>query len=108
MDVLDEFSKPARQLIARAVGLAEVAVDPLAEFVIRQKELADRMETWAKLQHELADQMIAWAELQRRTAMALDIWLAPAESVAQLTTRALHAMDAETDAQADEQIGGPT
>lgn len=92
---LDDIRRPAQRLVRRAAGLAEVAVDPLAEFVTRQKELADQMEAWAQLQHDLADQMIAWAELQRRLAAALDIWLAPAEGAAQLTTRALHAMSGE-------------
>lgn len=95
MGALDEIGRPARQLIQRAAGLAEVAVDPLAEFVTRQKELADQMEAWAQLQHELADQMLAWAELQRRLAVAMGVWLAPAEGAAQLTTRALHAMSGE-------------
>lgn len=108
MVVLDDIRRPAQSLFRRALGVAEVAVDPLAEFVTRQKELADQMEAWARLQHDLADQMIAWAELQRRLAMAMEVWLAPAEGAAQLTTRALHAMTDHPAERSEQQLSGPT
>jgi hypothetical protein len=93
--VADEVLQPARRLVQGIAGFAEIAVDPLAEFVQRQRELADQMAAWAELQHQLADSMAAWADLQRQLANAFAVWLAPAGGAAKLTTRLLHELSAE-------------
>jgi hypothetical protein len=85
-----EVLRPAQTVVRGLAGMAEVAVDPLAQFVERQRELADQMAAWAELQHQLADQMAAWADLQRQVAAAMSVWLAPAGGAARVTTRVLH------------------
>lgn len=89
----EDILRPAHNLARGVVGLAEMAVDPMAEFVERQRELADQMAAWAELQHQLADHMAAWADLQRQLAGAFSLWLAPAGGAAKVTRRVLHQLD---------------
>ena len=89
----EDILRPAHNLVRGVVGVAEVAVDPLAQFVERQRELADQMAAWAELQHQLADRMAAWAELQGQLAAAFAVWLAPAGGAAKMTQRVLHGLD---------------
>ena len=89
----EDILRPAHNLVRGVVGVAEVAVDPLAQFVERQRELADQMAQWAELQHQLADHMASWAELQRQLASAFAVWLAPAGGAAKVTQRLLHELD---------------
>ena len=91
--------RPAQRLVQGMAGMAEVAVVPLAQFVERQRELADQMATWAELQHQLADSMAAWADMQRELANAVALWLAPVGGAAHLTTRVLHELAGEREAQ---------
>lgn len=96
-----EVRRPAQSLVRDVAGMAEVAVTPLAQFVERQRELADQMAAWAVLQHQLADQMATWADLQRQLAGAMSIWLAPAGGLARLTTRVLHQVAADGSPESD-------
>ncbi len=93
-----EVLRPAQRLVQGVAGMAEVAVDPLAQFVARQRALADQMAAWAELQHQFADSMAAWADIQRDLANAVGLWLAPVGGAAQLTTRVLHELAKERDA----------
>ena len=86
----DDTVRVARRLVAEVAGVAAAATDPLADFVARQRELADLMARWAELQHELADQVTEWAELQRAFVATVDTVLAPIDSVARVGSRLLH------------------
>ncbi len=87
--------RPAQRLVQGVAGMAEVAVDPLAQFVERQRELADQVAAWAELQHQLADSMATWADRQRDLANAVGLWLAPVGGATHMTTRMLHELAGE-------------
>ncbi len=90
-----EVLRPAQRLVQGMASMAEVALDPLAQFVERQRALADQMARWAELQHELADSMAAWADIQRDLANAVGLWLTPVGGATQMTTRMLHELARE-------------
>ena len=93
----DQMLHPAQRLVRSVAGFVEIAADPLAEFVERQRELADQMTAWAELQHQLADRMAQWADMQRQLAGAMAVWLAPASGAARVTTKVLHKVTKDQD-----------
>lgn len=78
----DELLKQVVGLADAITGLAAATAQPMQDFLVRQRELADTMAMLASAQAELAELVAALAERHAATVTALERMTAPVFAVA--------------------------
>ena len=103
----DELAKQVGELAGAVAGMATAVTgiagqtaQPLQDFIVRQRELADTVHTLAEAQAELASVVAALAERHAEAVSALEKVTAPVFAI--VGTDADRAQDADVTGQADQ------